>query len=100
MFPPPRRSCYPTRVMLSFRDLNYSIGGRALLDSANAQVPTGRKTGLVGRNGTGKSTLLRLVAGEITPDGGEIAMASGATIGTVAQPAPPGSERLDRQSTR
>src|SRR3546814_9825833 len=109
MFPPPRRSCYPARVMLSFRDLNYRIGGRMLLDSANAQVPTGRKIGLVGRNGTGKSTLLRLVAGEITPDGGEIAMASGATIGTVAQQAPTGPDRLidvvlaadrDRKSTR
>src|SRR3546814_19629904 len=80
--------------MLSFRDLNYRIGGRTLLDGANAQVPTGRKIGLVGRNGTGKSTLLRLVAGEITPDGGEIAMASGAMIGTVAQQAPTGPDRL------
>ena len=56
--------------MLSFRDLNYRIGGRMLLDGANAQVPTGRKIGLVGRNGTGKSTLLRLVAGAITPTAG------------------------------
>ncbi|MDD9917463.1 MAG: ATP-binding cassette domain-containing protein, partial [Rhodospirillaceae bacterium] len=49
--------------MLHIDNLTYRIGGRVLLENATANVPSGHKVGLVGRNGTGKSTLLRLIMG-------------------------------------
>ncbi|MCW8862211.1 MAG: ATP-binding cassette domain-containing protein, partial [Rhodospirillales bacterium] len=51
--------------MLHIKDLTYRIGGRALFDSATVAVPAGHRVGLVGRNGTGKTTLFRLIAGDI-----------------------------------
>jgi ATP-binding cassette subfamily F protein 3 len=78
--------------MLSITELTYRIAGRTLLDSASAQIPDGWKVGLVGRNGTGKSTLLALVSGELQPDGGSIDMKSKARIGLVAQEAPGGDK--------
>jgi ATP-binding cassette subfamily F protein 3 len=77
-------------AMLTIEGLTYRIAGRTLLKGAAARLPAGSRVGLVGRNGTGKSTLLRLIAGDIAPDAGEIRMARGARIGTVAQEAPTG----------
>lgn len=74
--------------MLSIQDLTYRIGGRLLLDSVSVNIPAGHRVGLVGPNGTGKSTLFRLIAGEIAPDGGEIALIKGATLGMVRQDLP------------
>ena len=54
----------------------------------------GPKIGLVGRNGTGKTTLLRLIQGDITPDNGSIEMSPRTIIGTVAQEAPAGRASL------
>ena len=62
-----------------------------LLDFETAQVADGWKVGLIGRNGTGKSTLLDLIRGELSLDGGEIALPRDAHIGFVAQEAPAGS---------
>jgi ATP-binding cassette subfamily F protein 3 len=76
--------------MLSISGLTYRIGGRTLFEEATAQLAAGQKVGLVGRNGTGKSTLLALVRGELQPDGGEIALPKGARVGHVAQEAPGG----------
>ena len=42
--------------MLDIQNISYRVGGRLLFDSASAQLPEGHKIGLVGRNGTGKST--------------------------------------------
>ena len=56
--------------MLHINDLTYRIEGRPILDGATAGIPTGHKVGLVGRNGTGKTTLLRLITGEIGADDG------------------------------
>ncbi len=74
--------------MLHINDLTYRIEGRVLLDHATAGIPTGHKVGLVGRNGTGKTTLLRLMMGEIAADDGSISMSRNSRIGTVAQEAP------------
>jgi ATP-binding cassette subfamily F protein 3 len=76
--------------MLHLNDLTYRIEGRLILDGATAGIPSGHKVGLVGRNGTGKTTLLRLVAGEIHADDGAITTAKGHRIGYVAQEAPGG----------
>ena len=74
--------------MLHINDLTYRIEGKLILDAASVALPTGHKVGLVGRNGTGKTTLLRLITGEIGPDDGSISLAKGARIGYVQQEAP------------
>jgi len=80
--------------MLQINNLTYRIGGRLLLEGASASLPDGHKVGLVGRNGTGKSTLLKLILGELTPESGSANVPKNARIGTVAQEAPGGSESL------
>jgi ATP-binding cassette, subfamily F, member 3 len=77
--------------MLTLSGITYRIGGRTLIDEASAQIADGWKVGLIGRNGTGKSTLLDLIRGELALDGGEIALSRGARIGFVAQEAPAGA---------
>ena len=69
-------------------NLSYSVEGRPLLEEASATIPTGHKVGLVGRNGTGKTTLFRLIRGELTLDGGTIRLPERARIGGVAQEVP------------
>src|SRR5262245_27985194 len=76
--------------MLSITDLTYRIAGRALLEGASAQIPDGWKIGLVGRNGTGKSALFGLSAGELQADGGALELKNRARLGLVAQEAPGG----------
>jgi ATP-binding cassette subfamily F protein 3 len=73
--------------MLQIEDLTYRIAGRTLFDGASAFIAKGWKVGLVGRNGTGKSTLLRLIREE-AGTGGAIRLTAGATLGGVAQEAP------------
>lgn len=73
--------------MLRIDDINYSIEGRPLFEGASAVIPNGHKVGLIGRNGTGKTTLFRLIRGELALDGGEISLPTRARIGGVAQEA-------------
>ena len=80
--------------MLHIKDLTYRIEGKPLLEGATAAIPAGHKVGLVGRNGTGKSTLLRLITGEIQPDDGSISIPKNTRVGQVAQEAPGGPESL------
>lgn len=74
--------------MLRIDDISYSVEGRPLLEHASAVIPDGHKVGLVGRNGTGKTTLFRLIRGELTLDTGEITLPRGARIGGVSQEVP------------
>ncbi len=74
--------------MLTIRDITFSIEGRLLFEHASARIPAGHKVGLVGRNGTGKTTLFRLIRGELALEGGEIELPRGARIGGVAQEVP------------
>jgi ATP-binding cassette, subfamily F, member 3 len=76
--------------MLTLFGVTYRIGGRILLDQANAQIAEGSKVGLVGRNGVGKSTLLDLIRGALQPDSGTIELPRGQRIGFLAQEAPGG----------
>jgi ATP-binding cassette subfamily F protein 3 len=78
-------------AMLHLNDLTLRIAGRPLLEGATLHVPAGTRMGLVGRNGTGKSTLLKLIAGELQPDAGSLRLQAGARIGVVKQEAPGGT---------
>ena len=80
--------------MLTIENLTYRIGGRMLLERASLALPAGHHAGLVGRNGTGKSTLLKLIAGELHADSGDITLPNGTRMGMVAQEAPAGPESL------
>ncbi|HMT14679.1 MAG TPA: ABC-F family ATP-binding cassette domain-containing protein, partial [Aestuariivirga sp.] len=80
--------------MLHITGLTYRIGGRLLLDGASAALPAGHKVGLVGRNGTGKSTLLKLIMGDLVPESGSASVPRNARIGSVAQEAPGGETSL------
>jgi ATP-binding cassette subfamily F protein 3 len=80
--------------MLHINDLTYRIEGRMLFDQATFVLPVKCKMGLVGRNGTGKSTLFRLLRDEIEPESGSTRIKRGARIGFVAQEAPGGDESL------
>ena len=80
--------------MLAIENLTYRIGGRVLLERASLALPAGHHAGLVGRNGTGKSTLLKLIAGELHADSGDISLPNGTRMGMVAQEAPAGPESL------
>ncbi|OWY07969.1 glycosyl transferase family 1 [Thioclava sp. F42-5] len=80
--------------MLRISDISFSIEGRPLFANASATIPEGHKVGLVGPNGAGKTTLFRLIRGELTLDGGEIALPSRARVGGVAQEVPSSSTSL------
>jgi ATP-binding cassette subfamily F protein 3 len=71
--------------MLSISNLNFYFGSRALYENANLHIKPKTKIGLVGANGTGKSTLLRLISGEYSPDGGNISKSGECTIGFLNQ---------------
>ena len=77
-----------TARMLRIDDITYAIAGRRLFDGASAVIPSGHKVGLVGRNGTGKTTLFRLIRGELALESGSIHLPKGARIGGVAQEVP------------
>lgn len=80
--------------MLSLQDITYRIAGRTLIEGASLTIERGQKLGLVGRNGTGKTTLFRIISGESQLDDGRIDIQKGLRIGQVAQEAPAGKESL------
>jgi ATP-binding cassette, subfamily F, member 3 len=80
--------------MLHIRDLTYRLGVRLLIDQASAALPAGARVGLVGRNGVGKTTLFRLIAGEIAAESGSISLPKRARLGRVEQEAPAGEQSL------
>lgn len=80
--------------MLHINDITYRIEGRILLDQATAAISEGWKVGFVGRNGTGKSTLLKLIRQEISPDDGDISIRKNRHLGGVAQEAPASDDSL------
>ncbi len=71
--------------MISINDLTFQIGSRALYDEANWHIKPGDRVGLIGANGTGKSTLLKIIVGEYAPSSGSISMAKDLKIGYLNQ---------------
>src|SRR6202167_4546347 len=74
--------------MLVIDNLVFNGWGRRFFDSASVTIPAGTKVGLIGRNGVGKSTLFRLILGDLAPLGGDILLPKAARIGSVDQEHP------------
>src|ERR687897_81189 len=77
--------------MITIDGISLRLGGHLVLDGASASLPPQGHIGLVGRNGAGKSSLLKLIAGLYEADGGRIEAPSGTRIGYLAQEAPGGT---------
>ncbi|MFT5886748.1 MAG: ATP-binding cassette subfamily F protein 3 [Arcticibacterium sp.] len=71
--------------MLTIHNLSFYFGGRAIFEEASLQVKPKDKIGLIGLNGKGKSTLLKLIVGEYQPDGGTISKAGDVSFGFLNQ---------------
>ena len=80
--------------MLIIDDLSVRVAGRLLIDHASVRVPAGSRVGLVGRNGTGKSTLFNVITGDIASETGQVTVRPRASIGRLAQEAPDGPDSL------
>jgi ATP-binding cassette subfamily F protein 3 len=80
--------------MLVIDELAVRVAGRLLIDGASAHIPTGARVGLVGRNGTGKTTLFRVIAGELAPEHGSAQQTPRGSIDRLAQEAPDGPDSL------
>jgi ATP-binding cassette subfamily F protein uup len=71
--------------LLTVENLSLAFGHVPLLDHASLSIEPGERIGLIGRNGVGKSSLLRTIAGEIKADDGSVRLQSGARLAYVAQ---------------
>ncbi|GAA1665308.1 ABC transporter ATP-binding protein [Citricoccus zhacaiensis] len=71
--------------LLGAENIGISFGTRTVLDSVSIGVDEGDRIGLVGRNGDGKSTLMRILAGQQTPDDGRVTRRGGTTLGVLDQ---------------
>ena len=75
-------------ALLNLRDVSIGFSGPPLLDSASLTIEPSERVGLVGRNGEGKSTLLRIIHGRIEPDRGRIVRSQGTTTAMLDQDVP------------
>ncbi len=74
--------------LVALRNLSLRFRGPPLLDDVTCHVEAGQRIGLLGRNGAGKTSLLRLLAGAIEPDAGTVVYAPGATVALLQQDVP------------
>src|ERR1044072_376591 len=77
-------------ALISLQDVSIGFGGPRLLDEINLQIESGEWVGLLGRNGMGKSTLLKLIGGEISPHSGTIAWQQNLRVAYLPQEVPQG----------
>jgi ATP-binding cassette, subfamily F, member 3 len=77
-------------TMLQLSEITCRVAGRTLLDNAS----TGARVGFVGRNGTGKTTLFKVITGELQPESGTASIPRNMRMGEVAQEAPGGATSL------
>ncbi len=75
-------------ALVSLQDVSVGFGGPLLLEGIDLSIDRGERVCLVGRNGTGKSTIMRLITGEIKPDGGKIVFQQGVKVTLLTQEVP------------
>ena len=75
-------------ALIRLQNIHISYGEPALLDSLDFAIEAGERIALVGRNGTGKSTLMKVIIGEVTPDDGEVNIQQGVKIARLEQDVP------------
>jgi ATP-binding cassette subfamily F protein uup len=75
-------------ALTNLRNISLAFGGPALFEDVSLRISKGERICLLGRNGTGKSTLLKLIAGELQPDGGIIDRQQGLRIARLEQDVP------------
>ena len=80
--------------MIDINDITLRFGGRLLFDGASAHISDGQRVGLTGRNGTGKTTLFKMIQGLLPCDDGEIRLTKGQKLASVAQEIPDGDISL------
>lgn len=77
--------------LIALKQISHTFGGPKLLDSADFSIARGERVCLLGRNGEGKSTLLKIISGMLKPDEGEIVRQQGLRIGQLPQDVPTGT---------
>ncbi len=75
-------------ALVTLRELSIGFRGPPLLDRISCRIRRGERIGLLGRNGAGKSTLMRILCGQVEPDGGEVVLAGGARVSLLPQDVP------------
>ena len=84
-------------TLIRFDQVSLDFGDQAILTSADFAIEGGERISLIGRNGAGKSTTLKLITGEVQPDHGEIVRKSGLIVSQLAQSLPEGMDRTVRE---
>ena len=72
-------------ALISMHNVSWGLGGAPLLDKVNLQIEKGEKICLLGRNGVGKSSLIKILNGDLLPDSGDIGRQQGVTTATLEQ---------------
>ena len=91
--------------MLIIENLSVRVAGRLLLDEATVRVPAGSRTGLVGRNGTGKTTLFNVITGDLAAESGDVYACArtragrAAGAGSAVRPGEPDRQSCSRPTT-
>ncbi len=75
-------------ALITLRNVSWGLGGPPLIDNASFQIDAGERVCLLGRNGVGKSTLLKILSGSITPDKGDIWRQQGVIVSVLEQEVP------------
>ena len=75
-------------ALIRLQNIHISFGEPALLDRLDFSIEAGERIALVGRNGTGKSTLMKIITGEVTPDDGEVSIQQGVKVARLEQDVP------------
>ena len=80
--PPLRRTYTPcTMSLLTLANVTCAYGTHVVLDGVTVSIEAGEKVGLIGRNGCGKTTIMRVMTGELQPDAGKVQLSRGAVVG-------------------
>jgi phospholipid/cholesterol/gamma-HCH transport system ATP-binding protein len=80
-----RKTELQTNNIVTIRDVHYSINGRAIFSGLNIDIQRGKITAIMGPSGTGKTTLLRLITGQIHPTSGQV-IVDGKDVATLSRP--------------